>query len=233
MTPEGDYLSGYFAWAFRNRAHAMIQNGWNRFQQLARQHDWDPQPVPRNQLDYSLGKPAQPGGLKLEVTMRDLPRGNVTKPGRGVFQQCAYNISWTGFSPQEALHFVTESDEKQRLPGEILERFSKTLKDCVRGQCSDWGRGAVKQGELYTQCIRREANMLTMRVTGTARFSEGGRAYSCQLHGRVVYDKQAKRFTQFQLVASGQRRGRSQFNGRNDDPGPAPMGVAYVLYHRD
>ena len=72
-----------------------------------------------------------------------------------------------------------------------------------------------------------------MQITGAARFREGGRAYSCQLFGRAVYDKQAKRFTQFQLVASGQRRGRSQFNGRNDDPGPAPMGVAYVLYHRD
>ena len=230
MTADGEYLSGYFAWAFRDRAKRVIEDGWDRFERISRQRRWNPKPVPRNRLDSALGKVRQPGGLKLEVAVRDLPRGRDTKPGRQRWQQCAYNIGWIDFTADETSLFVTSKKEKQRLPQSLLEGFSHTLKDCVRGQCRDLDMNAPPTTAIYTECIESKANSLTMRITGRVDLRQPGKAYLCQLHGRVVYDTLRNKFTHFELVASGQRSGKCQFNFRKDDPGPAPMGVAYVLY---
>jgi len=231
MTPDGDFLSGYFAWAFKDKALGVIRNGWNRFEQLARQKNWRPKPVPRDTIDFALGKPTSPGGLKLQATVRDLPRGKDRQPGNNEFQKCAHNINWVDFTPEEARSFLTDRLEPSELPASILQRFSHTLKDCVRGQCSDWDKKKSRRaGDLYTQLVKQDARSVTLRLTGHADLSQPGRAYLAQLHGQVVYDKRAKRFTSFQLVASGQRRGQSQFNFRKDDPGPAPMGVSYRLH---
>ena len=104
------------------------------------------------------------------------------------------------------------------------------LKDCVRGQCSDWKKNARKEGSVYTQAIKKEAGRQTMRITGYVDRSQPGQAYACQLHGLIEYDARQKRFTRFEIVASGQRSGKSGANDRNNDLGPAPMGVAFTMY---
>ena len=35
MTADGEYLSGYFAWAFKDRAQDVLENGWQRFQTMS------------------------------------------------------------------------------------------------------------------------------------------------------------------------------------------------------
>ena len=117
------------------------------------------------------------------------------------------------------------------MPTGVLEKLAlETLKDSVRGQCSDWKKGALKEGELETECIEKERERLTMRLTGFARLEQQGRAYDCRLHGKAVYDERQGRFLLFELVAAGQRSGSDEFNFRSDDLGPAPMGVAYILH---
>jgi hypothetical protein len=231
MTADGDYLSGHFARVSREAAVSILGEGWQRWERLARQRGYQSKPVPQTALDPALGKPLPPGGLKLEAAVRDLPRGQDAKPGRQEWQRCAYNLNWIDLTPEEARSFVTAEMQKQPVPAAVLERLTlKTLKDAVRGQCSDWQNGALKEGQLDTQCIRQEADRLTMRLTGFARLEQSGRAYACRFHGKVVYDTRSRRFLAFELVAAGQRSGRDQFNFREDDPGPAPMGVAYTLY---
>ena len=101
MTAEGEFLSGYFAWAFRDRAKRVIEEGWNRFEQLAKQKNLNPAPVPINRLDHTLGESLETGGLKLEVAVRDLPRGDVQRPGTNAFRRDAYNLSWIDLSASE------------------------------------------------------------------------------------------------------------------------------------
>jgi hypothetical protein len=165
------------------------------------------------------------------VAVRDLPRGEDARPGREEWQRAAFNLNWIDVAPEEARAFITEATEKQPVPAALLERLArKTLKDAVRGQCSDWTKGALKDGRLATQCVKREAGRLTLRLTGFARLEQPGRAYACRLHGTAVYDTRDRRFLAFEMVAAGQRGGRDQFNFRQDYLGPAPMGVAYTLH---
>jgi hypothetical protein len=60
--------------------------------------------------------------------------------------------------------------------------------------------------------------------------SEKGRSYKAQLLGRAVYDERTQAFVEFELVSVGQRSGKGGANGRENDLGPAPMGVAFKLY---
>jgi hypothetical protein len=105
----------------------------------------------------------------------------------------------------------------------------QTLKDSVRGQCGNWDEGALYEGELVVQCMD-QLRQRTIRLTGFAKLSQSGRSYECQLYGTARYDTDRKQFTQFELVAAGQRSGRDEFNFRQDDLGPAPMGVALVMH---
>jgi hypothetical protein len=231
MSAQGDFLSGCFACASRDRARHTLDEGWRRWEQLAQTRGYQSKPVPRTRLDYTLGKPPAPGGIKLEAAVRDLPRGDDKKPGRTEAQRCAYNLNWIDLTGEEARSLVTESKEVQPVAARVLEKLAlKSLKDAVRGQCSEWHKDALKEGRLHTQCIEHEPDRLTMRLTGFARLEQAGRAYACRMHGKVVYDTRARRFLGCELVAVGQRSGRDQFNFRDDDLGPAPMGVAYTLY---
>jgi hypothetical protein len=59
--------------------------------------------------------------------------------------------------------------------------------------------------------------------------AEGQKRYDAKLSGRAIYDESTDTFTEFQLLAVGQRHGGAAYNFRKNDPGPAPMGVALEL----
>ena len=231
MTADGEYLSGYFAWAFRDRAMSVIDSGWRRFEILARARGWQPQPVPNDPLPQTLGKPVERGGMKLEAAIRDLPRGDVMHPGRNEFERCSHNAKWIDLTASQASGFVTDSETPRQVPKSAWQELAtRALKDCARGQCSDWKPEHIRGGELYKQVIDRQGARLTIRITGDMRFDNRERTYAPRLFGRAVFDEQAGQFVSFQLVAAGQRTGRAGANGRQHDLGPAPLGVAFVLH---
>ena len=231
MTVDGDFLSGYFAAAPRDRARRVIEEGWERWSRLAKERGYRSRPIPRTPLDSVPGQSAPAGGLKLEVAVRDLPRGEETHPGSEEWHRRAFNLNWIDFTAGEARSFVTTERSRRKVPAGVLEKLAlKTLKDSVRGQCGDWKKDALKEGELATELIEKAGERLTMRLTGFARLEQRGRAYDCRLHGKAVYDERQGRFLRFELVATGQRSGNDEFNFRAEDLGSAPMGVAYILH---
>ena len=229
MTADGDYLSGYFARASRDKAKRVIEDGWARWEQIARERGYRPKPVPRDPLDFSPGKPVPAGGLRLEVAVRDLPRGRDPKPVREESAHGRFNLNWLDLTADEARSFITDRAEKQPVPAAVLEKVAlKTLKDAVRGQCADWEPGDLREGRLDTERVERVGDRWAMRLTGSVRLDGSGRTYTGRLHGRAVYDTRSGRIVAFELVTVGQRAGRDQFNFRTGDSGPAPMGVACI-----
>lgn len=233
MTADGEYLSGYFAWAFKDRAKSVIERGWRQFQTMARDRGWNPQPVPKNRLVQTLGRQIEHGGMKLEAAIRDLPRGEVVHPGRNEFERCSHNVKWIDLTAQQARAFVTESKTPRPVVRSAWQELaSRALKDCARGQCSDWKPEHLRHGELLTQLIQRDDGHLTLRITGEIRFESDERSFGPKLFGRAVYDQRTEAFRSFQLVAVGQRTGRAGANGRQHDMGPAPLGVAFTAVDR-
>lgn len=227
MTAEGEYLGGDFANTFLTQAKQLMNQAMGRFKQVS---PGAMMPVPLTRLDNTLGKAEEPGGLKLRTVTRDLPRGDNMKPGRNEMERCAHNISWLDLNSRQAAKFVTENTRKQPIESSFLMVFAKTMKDTVRGQMSDWKPANLQDGKLWTQCVGIEGEVLKLRITGHAKFREGGNSYTAQIHGQATFNKSQRRFDAFELVSSGQRTGAGGANGRQGDLGPAPMGVAYRLH---
>lgn len=233
MTADGEHLSGFFAWGSRERAQQTLELGWSRFEALARRQGWKPKPVPRAPLEFTDKKPVPQGGTKLQVAVRDLPRGKSLHPGRNETERCAHNLNWINLTAAEAAAFVPRGRARMAVPDAVFRKIAlKTLKDSVRGQCFDWPKGALRAGKLYVRRIDETGDAATIRITGYAVLSAPGRSFACALHGRIVFNTQAKEFRELEFVAAGQRTGGTRFNFRRGDPGPAPMGVAFVLHAR-
>jgi hypothetical protein len=230
MTADGEYLAGGFARTSREKSAQLMADALARFDELAQQRDWKPKPIPNNRFELTMGEPTAPGGIKLEVASRDLPRGNDRRPGKHEWERGMHNLTWHDLPPAEAARFVTDRSDRVAVPNPILEKLAMTaLRDNVRGQ-NGWKKGAFREGQLYTQLIERRGDTQVMRLSGYAIMNESGRVLASQLHGKAEFNSQRRVFESFELVASGQRQGAAGANGRGQDPGPAPMGVALRMY---
>ena len=231
MTADGDYLSGNFGRTSRGHAEQLLTSALSRFDQLARRRGWSPKPIPTNRFPLTMGEPVARGGVKLEVAVRDLPRGREQRPGDAQWAREAHNVKWLDLTPQEARFFSATNDQRISIPRQVVWKFAQTtLKDFVRGQASDWKPPDLKDFELYAEPTEQAGGTTTSRLLGFVILRRGNRVYACQLHGRTVFNKRSGRFEEFDLVAAGQRQGATQFNFRQNDLYPAPMGVAYRLY---
>ena len=133
-------------------------------------------------------------------------------------------------SASEAQRFRTDSREPVAIPGPLfLKLATTTLKDAVRGQTGEWDESALRGGSLTTQMVSPGK----FQLKGTINLTDGTPSFVVQLYGQAIYNKQAKKFVEFELVAVGQRTGKNGANGRANDLGPAPMGVAFRLFATD
>jgi len=194
--------------------------------------------VNRGELRY----PAD--GLVLRVTSRDFPRAVALDGWRGN----AWNFDYAWFTREEAralLPVTPRAGARQQVPRPLVERLVRFhLVDNVRGQTISYPSEAVKQAELASEVTGREGNIISLRLSGAthaeAETRVSGRrgqpaqmtpfGYQAQLFGRAQYDLAAERFISFELLASGQRWGATQYNfRRGDDAAPGPLGIALTL----
>ena len=59
------------------------------------------------------------------------------------------------------------------------------------------------------------------------------RGFDAKMLGYLSFDRQAQRFSRFDLVAVGSRWGATTFNNRREDVERAPMGVAMTIAGRE
>ena len=232
MLADGTYLSGRFARQSNGVAREALTSGLANYKRIASQRGYKPEPVPTDKLELYGGDPLRRGGLKLEVAYRDFPRGDQKRPGDWYFEN-PYNLGWHDLTPAEAKSFITTSRKPQALPDPVFQKFAcKTLKDAVRGQMRDWKPNEIKQGALFTQLVGEKGSVKTFKLTGKVDFALGDLTFAPTLHGTASYDTGRGEFTDFRLVAAGQRTGKAGANGRATDLGPAPMGVGFKLYEK-
>ncbi len=230
MGADGTYLSGKFARQSREVARETLTTGLAKWKGLARDRGDQPKSVPTNKLALYGGEELREGGLKLEVAYRDLPRGKVQRPGNAQFPN-PYNLGWFDLKPAEAKTFVTNSREKKEIPDRVFKKLARTrLKDAVRGQMGDWKQGDLKEGQLFTRLISSKGSVQTYELSGSASLGSGDLWFKPHFTGTVSYDFSAGEFTEFKLIAAGQRAGKGGANGRETDLGPAPMAIALTLY---
>lgn len=225
MTPECKYLAGRFASQTNTSARQILNDGWAR---------WSSQPQvttsPAVPLDYQPvfgGLPISKNRVKLRITYRDLPRGQIKRPSSGEFVN-PYNMGWYDISKSELKTLFSKNNEA------VLKKLAlATLKDAVRGEMHTWSPNDWQGGSLTASWFRQEGQLAFYYLEGYASMKrqDTGLTYSPKLFGFVGYDFAKQEFRDLQLVATGQRIGKGPSNGRSTDLGPAPLGVAIRMYH--
>lgn len=230
LTSDGTYLAGNFGRQSRDVAKESLSGGLQNWQKIAADRDYEPKSIPTNRLELYGGEELRKGGLKLEVAYRDLPRGEVRRPGNAQFPN-PYNLGWFDLTPAEAKSLLSDSKEKTAIPEKIFQKLARTqLKDAVRGQMGDWKKSEIKNGQLFTQLVSENGSQQVYQLSGSAQFEAGDRSFTPEFHGSMTFDTTTQEFTDFRLIAAGQRTGRGPANGRATDLGPAPMAIALTMY---
>jgi hypothetical protein len=184
-------------------------------------------------------------GLVLRQTTRDLPRESLPADWRGQ----AWNKDYLWFSKLEAESLVPlpEIGATSSVPKPTMLRIARlALKDTVRGQSYGYRPESIQVAELTTKVVSKKGALLELQLEGKAKAEETGnwpisgyrdmnaptaqkRGYDLVLSGKATWDSSKQKFTKFDLVASGTRWGATQYNGRHDDLGPAPIGFLFEL----
>lgn len=186
------------------------------------------------------------GGLVLKQTLRDLPRtvGHAIPQVRPE----AINFDYVWFTREDVALFLPErleSGARAELPWRLVRRLARFhLLDSVRGETPAWREENVTHARLTTEVTRVDGPLVHLTLEGAVLNQQAGtwavrpfrqkwddltRGYDCALHGELIYDAYAQRFTRFDLLAVGDRWGGTEHNNRQEDQLASPMGIRFEL----
>ncbi len=240
MGPDAEYLEAKFASSHAADILARMKRALAKWETLRQEKSYSNSPVPQ----VSTGPPISVIGNKpmiLQVNLRDLPRSEIDRSGARFedvgrmnepwfeFGKWAWNQNWIGLDDPRA--FVTTSTTAVPVSPAIVRRIAmEVLVDNVRGQAPTWRPEHIKDATLTMRRFAVAGSKSTMEYMGAARMEAGAQSYACTIYGQGVWNESTEKFDSFDLVAIGERRGAWQYNSRENDRGPAPMGVALSVW---
>ncbi len=234
--PNAEYLEGRFA-ASGDVAdiRARMGRALARWEILRKEQGYANAPVPP-------GKELLPNGISgkliFRVNVRDLPRlegdrsgarfQDIPQTGQWMdFTKWAWNENWTGLDGPEA--FVPSGAGTEEVPSSVWNRICReVLVDNVRGQAPGWQPGDVKSARLTKRFSGSE-----VVYEGSVNLQDAQRSYTAKVYGTGKWNASTKAFEALDLVVIGTRSGASRFNQRENDKGPAPMGISLSLFLKE
>ena len=184
-------------------------------------------------------------GLVLESVVRDLEPTGRAIPARGKH----WNRDHVWFTREEMRGWLPPTlrvGAKHKVPDVIADRLARFhLVDNAHGQTLPYAPQEVKSAKLETEIVSRRASTVRLRISGQVRAKSDGpwllgdstwkpdhehpHGTETRLLGFATYDLESESFVAFDLVAVGQRWGRTQFNGRKSDCGYGLIGFIFTL----
>jgi hypothetical protein len=182
--------------------------------------------------------PGVEGELILRVNVRDLPRGPGDKSGARMhevpssgmwrdFTKWAWNENWVAIESARSL--VPSGGGVEQVNPALVKRICREVMiDNVRGQTPEWREDEVREASISMRPLGEGR----IEYAGKVKMEAGSRSYGAKLYGQGEWDAAKGVFSNLDIVVIGMRSGKTQFNQRENDPGPAPMGVTLSLHRR-
>ncbi len=235
VTPGGHFL-GSWNTRYLPKVLEELDQALERWEQL------DPQERLAGEalsVDWRWSDAYPEKGLALLVTTRDMPRDDLPETMRGEWRRTAWNQDRFWISEQELAGLRSDPKVQQSL----AQRFVRVHgRDNARGQSPGYPRKAVQEARWTLVRIPADDDREVYRVQGYGAVEETGRwrindrhdepathtrSFAGPMLGEIEFE--GERCVRFELAWVGERQGATQYNGRADDPGPAPMGVVMTL----
>ena len=179
-------------------------------------------------------------GLVLHLGVRDLPRKVDTRPS-GMKRE-AHNQDYVWFKREEMLSMVPPDaavGDVIPLPEGLVRRLVRYhLTDYVRGETSSWSSESIRDASMTLTVTDKTPEWVDLRLSGSAQLSAEGswyegacreRGLDASLLGYLRFDRSEERFVRFDVVAVGSRWGGTDYNVRQDDLEPEPIGIAMTI----
>ena len=203
--------------------------------------------LPKNERSSASAKKMNPkrrwensrptNGLVLSVHSRDLLR-SATSESRSLKY---WNVDSAWFIAKEVRSFIpndiAEGDEFEF--GDVfVDRLCKLhFVDSVKGQTDSFDQHEIAGSSIMGKVESIEDKKVKIVIHGnTSGVRETGkfkRGVATKLIGEAIFDQSEQQFTKFDMVAIGQRWGRTRFNDRVSQPKKSPIGFAFHLTKPD
>lgn len=242
-TPSGKLLGSINA-LNADRVLAMLQTALEAWEQTPDSERWlgpDDQLMPDHRWESSF--PAD--GLVLTSSVRDLPADGTVSGERST----RWNRDHAWFSEEEARGWLPDTLEvgaSREVSSTIVNRLTGYhIVDNANGQTIPYAPAETAGSRLRCEVVARDGSQLQLTITGSTRANSDGtwllgdndwtpkqmypRSLTTEVFGRATWDTARQRFTAFELVALGERAGRTGYNGRSNNLGPAPIGFSFRL----
>ena len=185
------------------------------------------------------------GGLVLTSVNTDLP----SDPPRTEERTGLWNLDHVWFSKTEARRWLSadpQEGETYPLPEDLANRlFRFHLVDNVRGQTLPFAPQEIKDSKISIQIEERQKSIVRMSITGTSRAVAHGEwllgkndwtpnyplnhGMTSKILGTATYDLNSDSFTKFEMVAIGERFGKTENNSRRSAPDSSHVGFLFTL----
>jgi hypothetical protein len=221
-TPSGRLLASVNTTDPR-RMEQMLDEAWKKWQAMPKDERYA---TPAPEATKARPKRCPTDGLVLRAYVRDLPRKEKIKGWRGA----AWNTDTVWFRNAEARAWLPESlkvGAEREVPVRRLTRFA--IVDSVRGQTRSFSENQIVDSTVTSRITAVEDSLVRVELVGKSHAETENRGVRVRLKGRATYDTSKDRFVKFELVGFGTRWGTTEYNARQDDRKPSPIGYAFVL----
>lgn len=248
LTPSGLFLASVNTNDPKQMA-AMLERALEKWKTLSREERLRSNETPGVEEAKRAENLYPEDGLVLRVFCRDLPREQqAMRPND--WRKDAWNQDYAWFKKAEARQFVATDPVEgatHEVPRGLVIRLARAnFVDIVRGQSYPYDEKAIESANLVSRVEKVDGDLVTIRMAGETRTNQTGnwsingfqdmgkpspqtRGVETKILGFAKFNLRTAKFTEFSLVALGTRWGATQYNGRADDLGPAPIGFAAVL----
>lgn len=232
FTPDGEFLASINELS-AERVLKTIQQGLEKWEQLPDERkraraSKSIEPKHRWEQFYPIG------GLVLHVNVRDLPNSSDPKAERLPTRN--RDTAW--FSKSEVAKMIpVELDvggSFEFSPAFVKRMARYHFVDNVNGQTQSFSKSQTASSRITGKVIRNDGRKLEIEISGATLGQvgddrESGRGVKTKILGHAVFDKEKKSFREFELVAVGERWGRTRFNDRRHQLETTPIGYVFQM----
>lgn len=247
ITPAGELLaSGNFQ--DPTATAAMMETALQKYKAMQKSSRLPKTPLVKKSEGSERISPMYPmGGLVLDVSLRKLFK-NPPRTQQEKYRNVEWNQDHAWFRKQEILRWIPKvhrAGEQIPLPTEHVQRIARfhTI-DTIRALAAPYPAEAVKNASLMARIKSVDKEILHLELDGelylhqtnlpiVARSKDlafpvpqkSERSYKAKMIGRATFDTTQQKFTNFELVALGEKTGGIRITLED----PTTMGVAFTI----